>query len=73
MLRVPYVFVFCVPLLFPPSAYAGNDLATQIEAVTNGADYRHAHWGILIIDAETGETLYAQNPDQLFLPASTTK
>jgi D-alanyl-D-alanine carboxypeptidase/D-alanyl-D-alanine-endopeptidase (penicillin-binding protein 4) len=73
MLRVVYAILFCSSLLLPPPACAGDDLATQIEAVTNGADYRHAHWGVLIIDAQSGETLYAHNPDHLFFPASTTK
>ena len=31
------------------------------------------HWGILVVDAATGETLYALNPDQYFTPASVTK
>jgi len=73
MLPVRCALVLCVSLLFPMSARADNELAVQIEAVTNGTNYRHAHWGILVIDAESGETLYAQNPDHLFLPASTTK
>jgi D-alanyl-D-alanine carboxypeptidase/D-alanyl-D-alanine-endopeptidase (penicillin-binding protein 4) len=73
MLRVSSAFLVCIPLLFPPSTSAGADLAGRIEAVIDGADYRHAHWGILIVDAESGQTLYARNPDQLFFPASTTK
>ena len=71
--ELSYAIVCCVSLLLPLPACGGNDLATHIETVTHGADYRHAHWGILVIDAQTGETLYAHNPDQLFFPASTTK
>jgi D-alanyl-D-alanine carboxypeptidase/D-alanyl-D-alanine-endopeptidase (penicillin-binding protein 4) len=55
------------------SAYAGNDLAAKIDAVINGPDYRQARWGILLVDGQSGETLYAHNPEQMFLPASTTK
>lgn len=73
MPRVSSAVVLCAPFLFPLVTHASNDLATQIEAVINGADYRQAHWGILIIDAESGQTLYAHNADHLFLPASTTK
>ena len=73
MPRVSCAIVCCVSLLFPLPACGGNDLAAQIEAVITGADYRHAHWGILIVDAENGQTLYAHNPDGLFFPASTTK
>src|SRR5205814_1922271 len=55
-----------------PVARAG-DLAAQIEAVTGGPDYRHARWGILMVDARTGKAVYEQNADRLFVPASTTK
>jgi D-alanyl-D-alanine carboxypeptidase/D-alanyl-D-alanine-endopeptidase (penicillin-binding protein 4) len=54
-------------------AHAGNDLAARIDAVINGPDYRQARWGILVVDGQNGETLYAHNPEQMFLPASTTK
>src|SRR5438270_341914 len=60
-------------LLGAMPAQAGDDLAARIEAVIHGPDYRQARWGILVVDAQTGQTLYACNPDQLFLPASTTK
>jgi D-alanyl-D-alanine carboxypeptidase/D-alanyl-D-alanine-endopeptidase (penicillin-binding protein 4) len=54
-------------------ARAGDELASKIEAVIHGPNYRQAHWGLLVVDAHSGETVYAYNPDQLFLPASTTK
>lgn len=31
------------------------------------------HWGILVVDAETGATIYERNADQYFTPASNTK
>jgi D-alanyl-D-alanine carboxypeptidase/D-alanyl-D-alanine-endopeptidase (penicillin-binding protein 4) len=31
------------------------------------------HWGILVVDAETGETVYKHNADHYFTPASNTK
>lgn len=73
MFRVGYALVLGALLLTPLTTCAGNELATQIEAVINRPEYRHAHWGILIVDADGGETLYAHNPDKLFFPASTTK
>jgi D-alanyl-D-alanine carboxypeptidase/D-alanyl-D-alanine-endopeptidase (penicillin-binding protein 4) len=60
-------------LLVPGGIYAGDDLRTRIEEVTNGPDYKHAHWGILVVDSQTGEELYSCNPERLFIPASTTK
>jgi D-alanyl-D-alanine carboxypeptidase len=54
-------------------AHAGEDLATKIEAIISGPDYKQAHWGLLVVDSQTGQTIYAHNPDHLFFPASTTK
>ena len=34
--------------------------------------YEHDR-GILVVDGQSGETIYAHNPDHLFFPASTTK
>lgn len=60
-------------LLLVPSAPAAEDLAARIKAVINGPDYKESRWGILVVDAQTGKTVYAHNPERLFLPASTTK
>ena len=35
--------------------------------------FRNAHWGILIVDPERGDTVYAHNADKLFMPASNQK
>jgi D-alanyl-D-alanine carboxypeptidase/D-alanyl-D-alanine-endopeptidase (penicillin-binding protein 4) len=60
--------------LVPVEAQKANDkLRTEIEAIINGPDYKHAHWGLLVTDLETGRTLYEHNADKLFTPASTTK
>jgi D-alanyl-D-alanine carboxypeptidase/D-alanyl-D-alanine-endopeptidase (penicillin-binding protein 4) len=64
--------LLCGLLLSSPVA-AADDLAARIEAVIHGPDYRQARWGILVVDSQSGEVLYAHNADQLFLPASTTK
>jgi D-alanyl-D-alanine carboxypeptidase/D-alanyl-D-alanine-endopeptidase (penicillin-binding protein 4) len=50
-----------------------KDLKARIEEVINGKDYKQAHWGLLVVDAKTGKTVYEHNPDKLFFPASTTK
>jgi D-alanyl-D-alanine carboxypeptidase/D-alanyl-D-alanine-endopeptidase (penicillin-binding protein 4) len=61
-------------VLFPTrSAIAEENLAGRIESVINGSNYKQARWGILIVDAHTGSTIYEHDPDRLFLPASTTK
>lgn len=48
-------------------------LKTKIDEIMRRPEYQHARWGLLIVDSKTGETLYAHNPEQLFIPASTTK
>src|SRR5262245_57974856 len=58
---------------FATTATADGRLTTQVETVINGPNYKHAHWGILVADLETGETVYEVNSDKLFAPASTTK
>ncbi len=35
--------------------------------------WRSAHWGILIVDPTTGDTLHARNAGKLFMPASNQK
>ena len=60
-------------LTLPVSQLRADDLSAKIEAVINGPDYKQAHWGLLVVDATTGKTIYELNPDKLFSPASTTK
>jgi D-alanyl-D-alanine carboxypeptidase/D-alanyl-D-alanine-endopeptidase (penicillin-binding protein 4) len=45
----------------------------QIEELQSRPEYRHSHWGILVSDLATGETIYQENSDKLFIPASVTK
>lgn len=48
-------------------------LGQAIEKVTSQPHFKHAHWGALFVDLKSGETLYEQAADKLFIPASTTK
>lgn len=48
------------------SSAAANILASQPAAM-------RAHWGISIVDAATGQSLYSMNAGQLFTPASNAK
>ncbi len=67
------LFSFLSLGLLLPAARGADDLAVKIEAITNGPDYKHARWGLLIVDAESGKTLYERDADRLFMPASVTK
>src|SRR5437879_2261516 len=66
--------IVLLAVCFAPSSIRADDSRAQrIESVINRPDYKQAHWGMLIVDAETGKTVYEHNADRLFLPASTTK
>jgi D-alanyl-D-alanine carboxypeptidase/D-alanyl-D-alanine-endopeptidase (penicillin-binding protein 4) len=57
-----------------PLAVAAIDRwSDRIDRLINGPNYKQAHWGLLVVDSQTGETVYAHNADRLFLPASVTK
>jgi len=44
-----------------------------IDSLAESPDFRSAQWGLLVVDAGRGETLYARNADKLFMPASNMK
>lgn len=45
----------------------------RVEAVLNGGHAQGAYWGVLLVDRDTGETLYELNGDHFFTPGSNTK
>ncbi len=51
----------------------GGELEDGIAGVLKTRGYQDGHWGLLIVDATSGRTLYERNADQLFCPASVTK
>jgi D-alanyl-D-alanine carboxypeptidase/D-alanyl-D-alanine-endopeptidase (penicillin-binding protein 4) len=44
-----------------------------IDSLVEVPEFRSAHWGLLVVDPERGDTLYARNADKLFMPASNMK
>jgi D-alanyl-D-alanine carboxypeptidase/D-alanyl-D-alanine-endopeptidase (penicillin-binding protein 4) len=50
-----------------------KDRGKDIAAVLSQSPLNRAHWGIDVVDMETGKALYSQDSDQLFLPASNAK
>jgi len=47
--------------------------ALRAETLLGAGPAGKGEWGLLIMDAETGETLYEQNADRYFVPASNMK
>src|SRR5579871_5420218 len=48
-------------------------LAEQIEKIVHRPEFAHASFGIEFYSLDTGKPIYQMNPNQLFVPGSTTK
>jgi D-alanyl-D-alanine carboxypeptidase/D-alanyl-D-alanine-endopeptidase (penicillin-binding protein 4) len=48
-------------------------LRASIDSMAGAPEFADAHWGILIVDPQSGDTLYARNAGKLFMPASNQK
>jgi D-alanyl-D-alanine carboxypeptidase/D-alanyl-D-alanine-endopeptidase (penicillin-binding protein 4) len=56
-----------------PVAFAAEPLEARVGAVLKSRGYQNGHWGLLIVDAKSGKTVYEKNADEMFCPASVTK
>jgi serine-type D-Ala-D-Ala carboxypeptidase/endopeptidase (penicillin-binding protein 4) len=72
--------VFAIVLLLAASVWAApvkalpnRPLEDRIAAALSAPDLSRGFWGIEVVSLATGETLYSQNADKLFTPASNTK
>ncbi len=52
---------------------AMSDVAVAIEAILSQQHIASAHWGIDIVEMDTGKVIYSREPDHLFTPASNNK
>ena len=47
--------------------------ASRVQATLDESRAQKAYWGILVVDRDSGETLYELNADRFFTPASNAK
>jgi D-alanyl-D-alanine carboxypeptidase/D-alanyl-D-alanine-endopeptidase (penicillin-binding protein 4) len=70
----------CASASTPPSSLPGATpmssrvaLRQFIDSLVDVPEFRSTNWGLLIVDPDRGDTLYARNADKLFMPASNMK
>ncbi|HKG92229.1 MAG TPA: D-alanyl-D-alanine carboxypeptidase, partial [Gemmatimonadaceae bacterium] len=56
-----------------PAAGTRAALRAAVDSMVAAPQFRNAHWGILIVNPSTGDTLYSHNAGKLFMPASNQK
>jgi D-alanyl-D-alanine carboxypeptidase/D-alanyl-D-alanine-endopeptidase (penicillin-binding protein 4) len=56
-----------------PRIVSTKELAKRVDKYLADPTIQRGFWGVHVIDAESGKTIYEQNPDRLFTPASNTK
>jgi D-alanyl-D-alanine carboxypeptidase/D-alanyl-D-alanine-endopeptidase (penicillin-binding protein 4) len=74
MSRKPAIFLLILALAAAPAFAAKPEpLAKKIAKILADADASRGFWGIEVVSLTSGKTLYEENADKLFTPASNTK
>src|SRR5215467_10567751 len=75
MRPVRFVVAFLALLVSTAHLYAADPrvLAPKVNTVLADPDIARGFWGIEIVSLNSGQVLYSQNADKLFIPASNTK
>ena len=71
--RAYFAIVACLLLVAQLHAASHDAVGKRIDAVLAAPDLARGFWGIEVVALDSGKTLYAQNADKLFTPASNTK
>ena len=57
----------------PAAISRSQALDSQVAAILQTPGYKNGHWGLFVVDARSGLTVFEQNSHELFAPASVTK
>ncbi|HWR54630.1 MAG TPA: D-alanyl-D-alanine carboxypeptidase/D-alanyl-D-alanine-endopeptidase, partial [Bryobacteraceae bacterium] len=71
--RLHLILFLLFALALQLSAAERKDLAKRVDEVLAQPDAARGFWGIEIVSLDSGKTLYSQNAEKLFTPASNTK
>ena len=72
--RLAFLLLFLLSIAaFAEDKPDNKELAKKIDAILAQPDVARGFWGIEIDNLDTGKTIYSQNADKLFTPASNTK
>ncbi len=64
----------CVTVMNTVRPAAPRDLLRhRIDSLTSQPQFRNAHWGVLVVNPRTADTIYSKNAGKLFMPASNMK
>jgi D-alanyl-D-alanine carboxypeptidase/D-alanyl-D-alanine-endopeptidase (penicillin-binding protein 4) len=67
-------FALFIALTLPVTAAdRTKQLAKKVDAILAQPDVARGFWGVEVVSLDTGKTLYSQNAEKLFTPASNTK
>jgi serine-type D-Ala-D-Ala carboxypeptidase/endopeptidase (penicillin-binding protein 4) len=71
--RAYFAAIVCLLLAAQVRAAPRNAVAKRIDAILASPDLERGFWGIEVVSLDSGKSLYSQNAEKLFTPASNTK
>lgn len=71
-IQIAFLLLLCL-ICLPLAAADRKELGKQIDKILSNPDVARGFWGLEILDATSGRTLYSRDADKLFTPASNTK
>lgn len=73
MVRRAAIFLLILFTCLPAVAAQKHPLSARIAKILSDPDIMRGYWGVEVVALDTGKTLFAQDQDKLFTPASNTK